>query len=203
MKILNFITPMAFLLLISLTMYCQTYTVLYLDQSPLLEAFAGDDVSVGPGSPVTLGGNPAATGGTGSYSYLWEPSTGLSNATIPNPVLNPTETTLYTLTIIDLAGCTVADQVLVTVTEMIHEQGYKEVQLFPNPSDQVITICFDPNLGITYYTVLDYGGRMLNHQRIMAGNDNIELDISILPKGSYILKLNNDQIEINRPFVRE
>ncbi len=46
--------------------------------------------------------------------YSWSPATGLSNATIPNPVANPTITTQYTVTA-TLGRCSADDIVIVNV----------------------------------------------------------------------------------------
>lgn len=40
-----------------------------------------------------------ASGGTGSYTYSWSPSTGLNNAHIQNPTATPTTTKTYTCTV--------------------------------------------------------------------------------------------------------
>lgn len=40
-----------------------------------------------------------------TYTYNWSPSVGLSATDIPDPVASPSETTLYTLTIVDGNGC--------------------------------------------------------------------------------------------------
>jgi len=42
-----------------------------------------------------------AVGGTGVYTYLWQPAAGLSNPTVANPVASPAETTTYTVTVND------------------------------------------------------------------------------------------------------
>ena len=58
-------------------------------------------------------GTTAVTG----VSYLWSPSTDLSDATISNPNANPLSTTTYTLTATKIAtGCTATDSVIVTVS---------------------------------------------------------------------------------------
>jgi len=54
----------------------------------------------------------------GQY-YHWTPATGLSSTTIPNPVASPTQTTTYTLSVTDTAGCAaVTDNVTVTVNPL-------------------------------------------------------------------------------------
>ncbi|MEO7991845.1 MAG: Ig-like domain-containing protein, partial [Chryseolinea sp.] len=69
-----------------------------------LSAFAGSDKIVCEGQGVTIGGSPAAVGGTGFHSYSWSPTTGLSCINCPNPVASPTVNTTYTLTVDDDNG---------------------------------------------------------------------------------------------------
>ena len=45
--------------------------------------------------------NAFATGGSGSYTYLWSPATGLNDPNIQNPVATPDETTLYSVVVND------------------------------------------------------------------------------------------------------
>lgn len=65
------------------------------------------------GDSVTLNG--FATGGGGSYTYLWFPPSGLSNVNIGNPVASPTTTTTYSFTATDACGATNSATVQVVV----------------------------------------------------------------------------------------
>lgn len=59
--------------------------------------------------------NSTVTGGNSSnYQYNWQPSIGLSNSNILNPVANPSVTTIYTLTVSD--GCSISSLSQSTVT---------------------------------------------------------------------------------------
>ena len=61
-------------------------------------------------------GTTIGTISTTGLSYLWSPTTGLSDSTLSNPIANPSETTEYTLTTTNIAsGCIETDKVLVTV----------------------------------------------------------------------------------------
>ncbi len=85
---------------------------------PALVVDAGSDTEVCIGSGVSIGGTPTATGGDGSYTYSWTPTTGLDDASLANPTASPTITTNYTVTVTDGNGCAVSDAVLVTVNSL-------------------------------------------------------------------------------------
>ncbi|MCK9613553.1 MAG: hypothetical protein PHR81_11440, partial [Bacteroidales bacterium] len=83
----------------------------------LLVAEAGNNQSVCVNQSITLGGSPTGSGGSGSYTYSWSPSTYLNNAGIANPTCTPTSagTTTYTITVND-GSTTATDIVTVTAT---------------------------------------------------------------------------------------
>lgn len=58
----------------------------------------------------TAGLVATATGGVGPYTYVWS-----NNATTANTTVSPSNTTLYTVTIRDINGCTAAAQVNIAV----------------------------------------------------------------------------------------
>lgn len=61
---------------------------------------------------VQIGGNPTALYGSGSYTYSWTPTTGLDNPAIANPTADPSETTVYIVTVID-GTCNISDSITV------------------------------------------------------------------------------------------
>ena len=68
-------------------------------------------------SPDTLGGHPAASGGTAPYVYTWSPPSGLSATNVPNPLVSSIgSTTEYHLQVTDNNGCAATDSVQITVT---------------------------------------------------------------------------------------
>ncbi|MDF1672158.1 MAG: gliding motility-associated C-terminal domain-containing protein [Vicingaceae bacterium] len=72
---------------------------------------AGLDTSLCLGDSIQL--NAA-----GGVSYLWTPSTGLSNDTIPNPIATPSLTTVYTVTVTDSLGCIGSDSITIQVNTL-------------------------------------------------------------------------------------
>jgi gliding motility-associated-like protein len=77
--------------------------------SPLPVVNAGPDVTILSGDTYVM----QASGSAGSY--LWTPSTGLSNPTIINPTANPTISTAYRLRITTSQGCTATDDMNIVV----------------------------------------------------------------------------------------
>ncbi|HEY0029620.1 MAG TPA: gliding motility-associated C-terminal domain-containing protein [Bacteroidia bacterium] len=71
---------------------------------------AGNDVTLSLGSSVVLNGT-----GAGVVTWSWFPNTGLDNPTLPDPTASPVATTIYTLTGIDVNGCSDSDTMTVTV----------------------------------------------------------------------------------------
>jgi gliding motility-associated-like protein len=51
----------------------------------------------------------------GTPTYTWEPTDGLSCTDCPNPVASPVDNTVYVVTLIDSAGCTAQDNILIEV----------------------------------------------------------------------------------------
>ncbi len=78
-------------------------------------ANAGADQQISNGSIANLIGS--ATGGTGSYSYLWSPSSMVTNPNISNPTtISLTSSQIYQLNVVDNStSCTDSDQVIITV----------------------------------------------------------------------------------------
>jgi len=70
-----------------------------------------NDTLICQGQTVALGSTVAEPG----VGYQWSPATGLNNATSPNPLATPTQTTTYTLSA-DRLGCNVQQTVTVSVT---------------------------------------------------------------------------------------
>ena len=87
-------------------------------------------VSAGPDISICQGGSGQiyvnAGGGTGTITYSWTPTTGLSNPNIYNPIANPTETTTYTCTVSD-GQTSQSVSVTVTVNPILVEDEYMTI----------------------------------------------------------------------------
>jgi len=98
-----------------------TYTVTSTDVSGCSQT---DDVIVtfnnppiadaGPNTFI-CNGSSTIMNATGGISYQWSPVGGLSNATISNPIANPTSPVTYTVTVTDAAGCSATDAITIGI----------------------------------------------------------------------------------------
>ncbi len=86
------------------------------NQPSALNVNAGSDVSICEGSNTFL--SSSASGGSPSYVYSWAPSSGLSTPFSASTNCSPVATTIYTITATDANGCTVNDNVVVTVNSL-------------------------------------------------------------------------------------
>ncbi|RXK86549.1 PKD domain-containing protein [Filimonas effusa] len=77
---------------------CVNYDSLFVDVKlpPNLKGYRNDSLCTGESVQFNV---------SGAETYRWEPATGLSNATLPNPVASPSATTTYVLTGADTKNC--------------------------------------------------------------------------------------------------
>ncbi len=87
---------------------CQNTDEITITVNPLPMANAGADATICEGDMTPL----QASGGN---QYSWNPSIGLSNSTIANPIASPQNTTTYTVFVTDANGCSNTDEVEVVV----------------------------------------------------------------------------------------
>lgn len=109
----------------------QTVTVL-----PAPVADAGSDTAICLNSTVQL----SASGGIG---FAWTPVTSLSNPNIAAPIAAPTDTTVYSVTVTDINGCSAVDSVHVFT---VHPPTFT-VTAPSNicPGDTTLLVCSNPN----------------------------------------------------------
>lgn len=148
---------------------------------------------INPGETVTLNAR-------GASIFSWEASGGnLSNSLGPQVVVNPLETTTYTVTGggVDLCRTEASITILVrgTVSNPTEAES-RALQLFPNPSAGkcMLTLNNDKTGEVKIELYNAIGNQMLLIQDVKATNDyQKELDLTMLPKGVYIVAftLNN------------
>ena len=84
-------------------------------QGMIVTIFPGATSNAGADALIIAGDHYTMQGSGSAGTYLWTPSTGLSNAAILNPVATPASTTTYSLRVTTSQGCIATDDVTITV----------------------------------------------------------------------------------------
>ncbi len=121
---------------------------------------------------------------TGSLTYEWSPIEGLSNPNIQNPIVSPTMTTTYVVTVTDENGCTGTDDITVIVNDTPAVTNVTSVDATCGVDNGSITIEFDDVAGITNLEFSLDGG--MTYEPIVNDSDGT-ITYDNLPAGVYEL----------------
>lgn len=153
------------------------------------EANAGPDKRIHEGEFVQLDGTAAGT----NVSYTWRPFYNIDNAAILQPMVHPTQDTLYTLTVTSQVGCgSVSDAVLIRVLQKVEIPN-----AFSPNGDGINDVWNMPKL-ITYpeadVYVYNRFGQPVFHSRGYSKPWDGTLNGNRLPFGTYyyMIDLKND-----------
>ena len=135
-----------------------------------------------------------ATGGSGSYTYLWEPGDpqnegSLSDPTIANPIATPTvaPAATYKVTVTDSEGNMAAGEITIEVKPMSVSEDCCAPFVYPNPNNGSFTINVT---GEVSYQIFNSIGQLVVSGKAV---DNTLVDVSFLNRGIYFLHLNNGE----------
>lgn len=90
---------------------CSETNNMSINVSPNFNVSITGNTSISCGQNTTLTAIPSS----GSYTYQWYPSTGLSNTSIYNPIATPNQNTSYTVTVTDVNGCSGTASITISV----------------------------------------------------------------------------------------
>lgn len=123
------ITQTKYYLSISDDSSCVSIDSMILDVNPEIFVSAGKDTSLCLGDSITLGGLTTGAGGVGTLSYSWTPSSGISNASLPNPKALPSSSTTYTVSVQDDNACIVSDQIAISLSNNLSVNAGRDTLL--------------------------------------------------------------------------
>ncbi|MCP4459708.1 MAG: T9SS type A sorting domain-containing protein [Cytophagales bacterium] len=115
-----------------------------------INVIAGSVASTSDDQTVCLG-ESVQLDASGGGSYSWSPAISLSNAFIRNPIATPTQTTIYTVSVVDGNGC--ADSKSVTVTVNFSATGAIAAESVTYTEGDLATFTFDQ---LSSYTIDSY-----------------------------------------------
>ncbi len=168
-----------------------------------------DQPSAGEDNCLALGGNGIQLNASGAVDYFWEanPIGPVSNPDIADPIVNPSESTVYIVEMMDENGCVTKDSVAVEVIEDIvsfiplynvitpNGDGKNDVLFFDglDKSQERKLVIFDRRKKVVYQSE--------EYQNDWAGTHNG----SQLPSGTYyyILTVNGQELRNKLTIIYE
>ncbi|MEN9521896.1 MAG: hypothetical protein RL065_273 [Bacteroidota bacterium] len=156
-----------------------------------------------------FGQNPAALAASGATNYVWSPPFGLNATFGSNVQASPANTTTYTVTGIDINGCSSTDDVVVYVLSTgIDEISTKiDLKIYPNPFESNTTVDFNlqksQNVKVLLFSV---SGQLINtivDEALSEGNHKLNIDATTLTTGQYLLLIKNNEGIVVKKIVKQ
>jgi hypothetical protein len=165
----------------------------------LPETNAGNDTTICPWHSTTIGPQNVRT----DVQYSWQPTTGLSNPNIANPIASPMVNTTYVLTVTDTNqwACypQMYDTVIISVSGCTGISNFtneiKDVKVFPNPFSGSTTFSF-PSEGNYELTIFDIAGKKVDSGTF--SGKQFEYENHFLQKGIYFYEIENSKHRVSR-----
>lgn len=144
-------------------------------------------------------------GSSNGTSWFWDFGDS-QTSNVQNPGSHTyTNTGTYVMTqIVSNGACsdTVVYQVIITTLSAEGLKSQADLEIYPNPNNGLFTIRIGDEGGMAVKLVLvDMGGKEVVN-RMLEDNATHSIDITGLPKGSYVLRLSNKQGSTERKIVR-
>ncbi len=142
--------------------------------------------------------NVVASGGSGEYTYIWEPAETLDNPNIANPVATPTEPeTIYKVVVTDSEGNSESGEIIVTIRDWsVAEDGFVP-NVYPNPNNGKFTINVKGEFSYKLFNSIG--------QQVMSGEGEGKtlIDASSLNQGVYFLQLTIDGTRVEKVVIEK
>jgi hypothetical protein len=148
-------------------------------------------------APLLLTGSPAG----GNFS-----GTGINGNTF-DPAVAGAGTFAINYTYVNSGGCdtTISQSIEVTICSGIEAKtNVAALNLFPNPNDGNFTLQFNANVNSSVaINITDITGKIVytSIASTVRGNNFVNLNVSDLQKGFYLLRTNDGISEINKSFI--
>ena len=186
----------------------QSFLRFSVNQLPSLVADAGKKQTVNKGDAIRLGGEPSASGGSGSYTYGWSPTKWLDNPATANPNATPDSSVTYTLSVNDGKGCIKLSQITVTVKfPEITQAWEKELgfSLYPNPNRGSFVATTDKYLAQETVKTEVYSqlGVLIHSQVVELKNAKMRISVEIADaaKGIYLFRLSSERLSLTKKII--
>jgi hypothetical protein len=154
-----------------------------------ISVFALPEVTANSSASIVCLGQSVTLSGSGAATYSW------SNSVVNAESFVPTMTTTYFLTGTDLNNCSNTDSIVITIDlcNGISDINDNLFLVYPNPSDDFVTIKIGSNLLNSNYSISNNEGKIM-----LNGSLNLidtKIDLSGLKPGVYLFCFGNDYYE--------
>lgn len=156
---------------------------------------------------VLCAGSIAELNASGGITYLWSPAADVSDATIPNPTIQPFASTFYSVVITDILGCEIIDSVFVEILEG-DDCPHTYSAFSPNNDGVNDTWIIDGIEGVfnNQVTIYNRWGDVIqrfdnydNLSVVWAGNDSNNND---MPAGTYFFTIQSNGESVRSGWVQ-
>ncbi|MBK9733135.1 MAG: T9SS type A sorting domain-containing protein [Chitinophagaceae bacterium] len=175
---------------------CSKTATVPITVSALPSVDAGNTVTITQGNTTIIGGIPTASGNE-PFIYSWTPTTGLDSSNVSNPTASPTDTTTYTVTVIDVNECSNIDSILVIVnlqTGIVESTNEIGLLVFPNPTNDLLNISGSSIENGEYtFELKNVIGETIFVDKLNVSNHSVRKQFSLasLTSGMYFLTIKN------------
>ena len=113
-----------------------------------------------------------------------------------------TQEGVYTDTLTSSDGCDSIVTLHLTVSSSLIEVfGLQYIEIFPNPAATDIEIVMQSSANKEIINITDMAGRLVKTVQIPANQSKTKIDVSDLPKGSYVLRISDNKIAFEKTVI--
>ncbi len=102
---------------------------------PALNISAGKDQTICYGETTTI--STKTEGGKGPFTYIWNPTTDLTDPASSTTKASPLQTTEYTVTVTDASGCTASSTVVISVRNQLFVDAGQDARICEGSQQQI------------------------------------------------------------------
>ena len=109
----------------------------------------------------------------------------------------------YSVAVQDTNGCVTSDTVKVKIWPAgISEPGSSGVEVYPNPTSDLVNISFNGLGSKGYITVYDISGKVVMVEPTSKDNNQV-IDLSGLESGNYVLGIETEEVNEKRLIIKQ
>ncbi len=137
-------------------------------------------ITLGPDTILQQGQEIVLHAFNDGSSYKW--STGATTASIAVNTMG-----IYVVTVTNEFNCVASDTIMVSIVTSIDELRLYAIVVFPNPTQDVLTI--KSKAPLSSIEVINVMGKVVLKETELVNNNNLVLDLSALPSGVYSIRV--------------